>query len=184
MEPLENQFGREAASMKVAAQLAQPLARLVAFVRAPVEARDSVERLGLGNIRERCIQATLGRGAIDAALTQGLPDAMASHTAVFDTAAGKARRVGGVVEITPLAQLRDCRLDFVCFALGSPECAPDLLFGVVAEGELVERTLVRGTRARAPTGRAFRVLGGRLRHSISNVSIVFSISSAAMSDVD
>lgn len=93
------------------------------------------------------------------------------------TAPGETRGVRPVMEVAFRVQPADRRLDFrfrMAFALQRP---PDLLLRMVPPSQSRERPLV-GAPARPPLGP--RADG----YSMSNDCIVFSISSAAMSEVD
>lgn len=104
------------------------------------------------------------------------PQAMAAQTAESQTAAGEAFRITPIVQVTFAAESLQGGLDLVFFGPPAKQRGPEFLLRAVPPGQKPQGAAVGGGGG----------LGTRAgdRYSVSKDCMVFSISSAAMSEVD
>ena len=168
------QVGGKAASQQEGPELLDPALRLVPQVQAPVLLGQALDHGGLRDLLQGLRQAVLDQGSGHAAADQLGAQTVAPETANGETGPGETLRITLIVQIPFAAELLQGGLDLVPAGAPPKQRAPELLLRAVSLGQEPQGAVIGGE------------LGSRAadRYSTSKDCMVFSISSAAMSEVD
>lgn len=176
LQALAHQSSGEAAPQQEGPQLLNPPLRLVLLVEAPVLLGQGFQNLSLRHLLQGFGQASFHQRPLHPTTDQFGPQAMPAQAAESETAAGEALRITPIVQVASVAEPLQGGLDLVSAGAPAKQRAPELLLRAVPPGQQPQGAAVGGGGG----------LGSRAgdRYSVSKDCMVFSISSAAMSEVD